>query len=239
MYRTLFFVVVLFHVLSGSATTMTFYALPRVYQEPTPEPKTYTENGITASAYGFLDLGYSGNVGTLHLDDSGTSIANTVTFSTGGPFTAVSFDLPPYAPSQLYYELYNPADSSFIEVHGIPYANVGVKGFRQGAVVAEDNFYSEDLSTYFFDTLVFADLDSLTISSQVPGVAEIDAIAADVLIEYPGYSVSSSGCFDRPCGHFNIDNLVLDSVAAVPLPGSLPMIALGLVALGVARRRLM
>ncbi|MEO8410038.1 MAG: hypothetical protein ABI478_05660, partial [Propionivibrio sp.] len=202
------------------------------------EPKTYTENGITARVSDAVDLGYSGRPGRLHLDDSGTSIADTVAFSTGGLFNAVSFDLPPYAPTQLYFEFSDPVDSSWIVVPGIPYANVGVRGFRDGAVVAEDNFYSEAVTTYSFDPLRFAGIDSLTISSQLPGLAELDAIEAELLIEYPGITDTYLRCFDRPCGHFNIDNLSLEAVAAVPLPGSLPLIALGLVVLGIARRRL-
>lgn len=231
MYRILFAVLMFFTVLSASAVTMTFDDLPHA----DPDLHNYTENGITASA-DHAGLGYWGKAGRLHLDDSGSWIASNVGFSTGGLFDAVSFDVPQYGLTSLVYEFYDTVAEEWIWVFGIPYHNVGVKGFRDGELVAETTFYSEDYSTYFLDALKFADIDYLTISALRPSPAEIQAVRESVLAQHPGATDIAVWCFDSPCGHFDIDNLVLDPALAAPAPPTLALLALGMIALGATRR---
>ena len=236
MLRSAFFALALTHGLAASALTMTFNDIGKALQSPPGAENTYSENGIIASS-GPIDLGYWGQPGTLHLDDSGTPIASTVSFTANGRFDAVSFDVFSVGQTELYYDIYNPVVWDEIIVRGIPYDNVNVQGFRSGALVAQDNFYSGDFSTYFFDPAQFADLDSLIISAQMPSLSAIESIKSALAIDYPDYTVDSIGCFNTPCGHFNIDNLVLNPQTALPLPGSLPLLGIGLISLGIARRR--
>ena len=197
--------IAVFAAVPASAAVMTFKDLPFAG----PSNGDYVESGITASSARWL--GFFDSPGTAHLDDSGTSIAQFITFTTGGRFDAIQFDILPFS-------------TDFCAVGGSglcndPYDNVSVRGFRDGALVAEEIFFGgEDPSTYIFSA-EYANLDQLVIGALLP-------------------STSLGGiCINAPCGHFNIDNVELNPV---PLPAALPLFsaALGLLSwLGWRRRR--
>ena len=84
-----------------------------------------------------------------------------------------------------------------------PYDNVLVQGYRNGALVAEDQFYAGDNPNTHLFSAQFLDLDLLVIGALLPN-----------------FPVVGGDCIDFPCGHFNIDNVEL---SAVPLPAALPL----------------
>lgn len=198
-------VLFVFLTVPASAAVMTFKDLPFL----NPFLTEYRENGITMTGDG--DLGHFGLSGTAHLDDSGTSFAQFLTFTTGRRFNAVQFDIFPLGTDFC-------ADGGSGACND-PYDNVSVQGFRGGAVVAEDIFFGgENLNTYVFGA-DYSNLDQLVIGALLPNAA------------LGGF------CIDAPCGHFSIDNVEL---SAVPLPAALPLFsaALGLLGfLGWRRRR--
>ena len=189
----------------ASAAVMTFKDLPFQSLSPTE----YRENGITMT--GDSDLGHFGFLGTAHLDDSGSSFSQFLTFTTGSRFSAIQFDIFPLGTDFC-------ADGGSGACND-PYDNVSVQGFRNGALVAEDVFFGgETPSTYLFGA-DYTNLDQLVIGALLPSAA------------LGGF------CIDAPCGHFSIDNVEL---SAVPLPAALPLFsaALGLIGfLGWRRRR--
>lgn len=190
---------------AATAAVMTFKDLPPFGLST----GTYVEDGITASAFG--DFGFFGTPETAHLDDSGTSLPQTINFAMAGSFDAVSFDILPFATAYCA----NPASC----IGGDPYDNILLEGFRDGFLVAVDRiFMGTQPSTYALGSQ-FANLDGLSISAVFPDFAAIGGI-----------------CFDAPCGHFNIDNVRL---SPVPLPAALPLLAgaLGLLGLFGWRRK--
>lgn len=212
-FRSLSIVVgILGFVTPATAATMTFDNL-----WADPFAKTYTENSILASGNGNLGL-YSGN-GGLHFDDGGTSAPSTVSFSMASSFNAVSFLLDPVA-------------FDFIVCSGPSncaqqtYLNVLVQGFRDGALVSNLSFdMGASPDPYLFNLgSAFTNLTSLLVAVILPDFNAYEAL--------PGVT-SASPC--APCSHFNIDNVTL---APVPLPAGLPLVASGLALLAfVARRR--
>ena len=202
-FLTIVFVVLL--AVPASAAVMTFKDL----LEASPFNGDYLEAGITASSVG--DLGFFNTPGAAHLDDSGTSIAQSISFTTGGRFNAIQFDILPLGTDFCAEGGSGACDD--------PYDNVSVRGFRDGALVAEDTFFGgENPSTYLFSA-DYTNLDQLVIGALLPSAA------------LGGF------CIDVPCGHFNIDNVEL---SAVPLPAALPLFsaALGLLGfLGWRKRR--
>ncbi|MCB6180104.1 VPLPA-CTERM sorting domain-containing protein [Rhodobacter sp. Har01] len=95
------------------------------------------------------------------------------------------------------------------------YDNVIVSGFRNGTMVAQTMFSMGFAPGGFPGGQTFTNLDRLMVSTH-------------------------NGPEDYWYGntHFEIDNVVLTPAsAAVPLPASLPLLGLGIVALGLAARR--
>ena len=202
-FLTVVFLILL--VAPANAAVMTFKDIQFVG----PSNGDYQEAGITASSSGWL--GFFGTPGTATLDDSGTSNAQFISFTTGGRFSAFQFDILPLS-------------TAFCAVGGSglcddPYDNVSVRGFLNGALVAEDTFFAgENPSTYLFGA-DYANLDQLVIGALLPSAA------------LGGF------CIGAPCGHFDIDNVAL---SPVPLPAALPLFsaALGFLGyLGWRRRR--
>ena len=167
------------------------------------------------------------------------------TFAMQSRFNPVSFDIN-HNINLLLYVLYKPEDDTYvflsafdysdvnpdyIDADPLPYDNLLVQGYRNNALVAEDTFYSDDLSTYFFDPKRFNDLDFLSITRLAPDYSVLDA---SVLLDYPGYFVEDRFCQDQPCSVFSIDNVAL---TPVPLPASLPLFIIGLSALSCFVRR--
>ena len=195
----------------GQAATMTFDDLEFL-------STSHFEDGIVAKA-GMGQFNGSGDYddeGTAHLDDGGTPNPAFVTFTMGGLFTAMSFDLIP-----LGFAFYDCEPEDGVKCSPTSFPNVKVSGFNGGAAVASMIF---DMSTTFGPILFSDDLKNLT--SLVIGFADIPA---------EGY------CDGAPCSHFRIDNVVLDgppaTPAEVPLPAALPLLAVGLGALAAMGRR--
>ena len=196
-FLTVVFLVLL--VAPAGAAVMTFKDIQFVG----PSNGDYQEAGITASSN--MWLGYFDTPGTAHLDDSGTSNAQFISFTMGGRFSAVQFDI-------------LPLDIFFCAAGGSglcndPYDNVSVRGFRDGALVAEDTFFGgESPNTHVFSS-DYVNLDELIIGALLPDLA------------LGGF------CLEAPCAHFNIDNVKLNPV---PLPAALPLFFGGTWILGLS-----
>lgn len=196
----------------AGAVTLTFDSLP---QGPGLFPATIIEQGVTISADPASDgLLWEINPGTIHLDDGGTANTAWVTFATGGIFSARSMDA------------IGLSMASFVddgeEVTPVPYDNVLVQGFLNGAEVAAAR-YSTGLAggpAAFAFGAGFAGIDLLRISA-------VTSAGQD----WQGLPIQ---CGDAPCGHFEIDAVTL---APVPLPAALPALLAGLGALAAIGRR--
>lgn len=132
----------------AAASVMTFEGLPVFSDLEDP----YSEDGIVATT-GFGDLASNSVPETLHLDDSGTSFANSVRFelSSGRAFDAVSFDI-------------LPVGSEF----GAEYDNVGVTGFLAGGGTVMSAFPMGLASNTYFFAAEFANLIALEIEALFP-----------------------------------------------------------------------
>lgn len=194
---------------TATAATMTFSNVTD------PFARTYVEDGITVSANGDLAV-YS--AGTAHIDDGGTSAPSRLEFSMGTAFDAVSFDISPEGFNYLGFD-----GSDFV---ALSYENVLVQGF-QGAALTSSLMFDMTSRASIYTILLgpaFTNLTLLTIEVLLPPLSTP-----------AGYVFTQ--CSDSPCSHFEIDNVVLNPVAAVPLPASLPIAATGLALLGLLRRR--
>lgn len=199
---------------SAGAVTLTFDHMPH---GPGKFATVVREKGVTISADVFSDGPlYHINPGTIHVDDSGTSNTAAVIFVTGGLFSALSMNV------------IGLSVASFVDdgsgLVPVPYDNVRVQGFRNGAEVAIAG-YSTGLGggafTFGFGE-AFGAIDLLRISA----VTSAGQIWQGLPIE----------CGDAPCGHFEIDSVTLAPVP-VPVPAAFPVLAAGLGGLALLRRR--
>lgn len=184
-----------------SAATMSFSGLAGFCNGLSP---SYTESGITATG---LDSNpaYFLNPGVLHMDDSGTTCPQSVAFTMALPFSAIGVDILPLGPTAY-------CSDPNCEQPGDPYENVRWEGLVGGTVVASDTFFMGTTdSTYVFGD-AFRNLDELRVSALLPDFARI-----------------GGECFDAPCAHFELDNLVL---APIPLPAGLWLLMSGIGTLG-------
>ncbi|MBC7478866.1 MAG: hypothetical protein H7317_12350 [Pseudorhodobacter sp.] len=198
---------------SAGAATVTFDKI-----NIDPFAHSYSENGILVVGTGAL--GHYGNQ-NVHLDDGGTDAANKVTFTTGSYFDAVGFDLDPVAFAGF---LCDGSPRVCIE----SFDNVLLSGFDGTNLVA----------SFLFDMGMGKDPYPVVLDDRFKNLT---AFSIQVITEnIPFYSFCR---FESPCSHFEIDNVELVSssiVAAVPVPASLPLGALGLLglaALAVRRKR--
>lgn len=191
----------------ANAATMTFSGLSG---DTAGSPPSYVENGITATGIGGSPAFHT-RPGALHLDDSGTPFPHRVEFTMALPFHAISVDILPIVPTAYC------SDPS-CESAGDPYDNVLWEGLVGDTVVASSKFFMGTTnSTYTFgDT--FRGLDKLAVTALLP---DFDRIGG--------------ACFDAPCAHFDLDNLVL---APVPLPAGIWLFASGIGILGAMGGRL-
>lgn len=188
----------------AEAATMSFGGLSGSCGGASP---TYAENGISATGIGGNPAS-SGRAGVLHMDDGGSSCPGSVSFATGGKFDAVSADILPL----MSWYCADPANCGTAD----PYDNVRWEGLVDDKVVASDTFFmgTQD-STYVFGE-TFRGIDELRLSALHP---DFDHVGGE--------------CFDLPCGHFEIDNLVL---ASTPLPAAVWLLVSGIGALGAMGR---
>lgn len=175
----------------------------------------YTENGITVVGNGELWYGASY---AIHLDDFGSSAPSRITFTMGGAFNAISLDV---VPASFFYYLCDPFDYCAAPT----YDNVLIQGIRGGSVAASMLFNSSTVpwggQTMGLGSGFFG-IDALTVSVFLP---------ASVTTGIPaGYTW---GC-GLPCSDFEVDNVTL---APIPLPGALPLAAMGLGLLAMTARR--
>ncbi len=226
MRNIVLFFFVFFQSYNALASTVTFADI--LHGDDPLAPSSITEDGVTVTGSGG-GFGHFGDPGTLHLDDSGTPLADRVSVTTGGAFNPVSFDVS--GGNVLRASLTDPVNLSEQEIN-VPYDDLLLQGFRGGLLIAEDNFPMEDVSTYFFDS-DFSNIDTLTISALRPE-PHLSSIEALLLEDFPGYSIDF--VCDAPCAHFDIDNIVVNPV---PLPAALPLFAsvLGLYSLIGSRKK--
>lgn len=218
------FAILFFGTGHASTTTLTFDSVPNGftgYCEPSGStlggngyPGTYLEQGYSVSGC----PAYYGTPGSIHLDDSGTALTNSVTVKTSSKFDAISVDVSvgPQTSSS-----FRGPDSTGAYV-AIPYQNLLFQGVVNGSVVSSLFVSTQTSPTYGWSTIAlgssFLSIDALKITQVFPSAAE--------------YAANPYAYCDAPCGHTNIDNLTL--VSAVPLPATFPLL---MAALLVLRRR--
>jgi len=130
---------------AASNVTLTFDTVPDFFAvDPTLVPETYFEKGYAVSGF---PVSYQ-TLGTIHLDDSGTSINSSVDIAGFSRFDAYSIDITGLGGGL-----------------GITYDNVVFEGFRDGSLVASQIYASpQDGSTSNVDFYIdFNNLDSLSI----------------------------------------------------------------------------
>lgn len=199
---------------SAEALTLTFDGIPEGGGEP--QPTTIVESGVTISVGSWSDgVTWWSVPDAIHLDDSGTSFTDEVTFETEREFRALSLRL--IGMSMSSYVLIDD------EPIPVPYDNVLLTGYRDGTLLATARFTTgldSGIVDYTFGP-DFAGLDLLRITNIRPEGTF-----------WEGYPIQ---CDDAPCGHFSVDDL---TIAPVPLPPALPLGVAALGMLALARRYL-
>lgn len=195
---------------AAGAATVTFDDLP----DEGEQLESFSEDGVLVTASGGA-LAFFGLPGRAHLDDGGTGFASSLSFSTGGKFSAVALEI---APSSNAYKVC--ADPDGIEdCSPLSFANVAVTGFADGSTIASDAFDMSAVSGVFTFGAAFAGLDRLVIGFSPPPSAPAGRFVF---------------CFDSPCTHFDLDSVTL---APVPLPASGALLAFALAGLAARVRR--
>ena len=173
------------------------------------------------------------NPGAIHLDDSGSSYNDSVTFA-GPRFDAVSVTLRGLGWGTFSQDYAN--DGPRVAV---PYDNVIFTGLRDGAVVAAQSHSTYRLGVHDVAFAAgFRALDSLTITQVLPGPT--------IRAAWPDLDCVS------PCAHIDVERIVLvpvdappmaeappsgEAPAAVPLPAGAATLLGALMALAALRRR--
>jgi hypothetical protein len=216
----------------AAAATMTFTNIHGSCGAPMDVFQGHVEDNIVATPPGFGTLAAAGGPGVAHMDDGGTGCAGMVDFELFAlagllpdgtafsfdrrRFDAVSVQLRPFATA--FCAPGRGEDEFFC---GDAYDNVRWEGFRDGSLIATDTFFVGTGApyTYVFGDL-FRDLSSLRLTAMPP-------------------LVDGGRCDDSPCGHFEIDDLMLAAVSLtpVPLPGALVLLLSGVLGLGAVRLR--
>lgn len=174
---------------------------------------TYAEHPVIVT--GLLgSLGYYDTPGRIHLDDFGT------------PFTsAVAVEVPDIL-AVGGKEVFRPLSFAIHPVgtfHDRPYNNIRVLGYYGGRVVAEDTFMQGNYS-YRFD-------DTFGVPFLLPHASVRHVVDRLVIM-----ALTSPGCTGAPCAHFDIDDLRVEYIDAIPLPAGLPLLVSGLLVLAAAAR---
>jgi hypothetical protein len=171
---------------AASAATMTFTGLPA-------EGAEFTEDGIHLRALDYYLGGYIPNKTFLGLDDSEGDDPRSVVFTMpGSRFDATSVSIRGGTRFQA-------CDDNF-ENCSRSYDNVLWRGYRDGALVAEDNFTAFDVFTHTFSA-AFSDLDALFLYA---------------LVAPNGF------CASYPCSPFGVDDLMLQPLVAQTVSRAVP-----------------
>lgn len=198
----------------AQAAVMTFDEIPYLTDD-----LVWQEDGITATGTGYEPLvGHTGAPGTYYMANYWA--VDTVTFTMEGRFDATSFDLP--GKTSYAQSCTEPDGGGDCVPLGFP--NLTVRGYRDGALVAQDVFdmFAVGL-TYVFGE-AFADLDSLVLS-----------VGGSVFSGDPGDGYA--WCYNSPCTEISLDNVTLSAVAPVPLPAAGWMLVAALGGLVAMRRK--
>lgn len=178
----------------------------------TPNPaylgNTYVEQGFFADMVGPNLVSpcplYWGIPGTIHLDDEGTPIGNSVAFSSGGRFTVHALDV---ISGGIQSPIFDPATGTY---NFNAYDNVLFQGFRNGQLVASLAYSTGATAGTIWNVTfgaAFANLDQFIVTQVKP----------------------NASTFCSPCGHVHLDNL---QISPIPLPAALWLMSAAL--LGVS-----
>lgn len=178
-------------------------------------PSTYFEDGYSI---GGTPASW-GAPGDVHLDDSGTMWSNYISVTTEGLFSALAMEI--YGlPQASVFEI-EATETSEPQTIPVAHENVWFRGFVDDVLLAERGF-SSGLNGGIFDVRLgpdFASLDRFEIFAET---------------RLPSGAV----CWDAPCGHFTLDNLIVGAPAEViPLPAAGWLLGGAIGALLLRRRR--
>ncbi|MBM3506494.1 MAG: hypothetical protein FJX64_02005 [Alphaproteobacteria bacterium] len=203
---------------TARAATMTFTGVHTGCGAPPEAFQGHIEDNIVATPEGFGTLAAAGAIGDVgHMDDGGTGCARAVLFElfeaaalapdgtpvASGPrrFDAKTVEMRPLGPTAWCAPEHE--DGFF---YGDAFDNVRWEGFRGASLVASHAFFVGTGAPY---TFAFGDLFH-------------DLSALRLTAQFPAPELGGT-CWDSPCAHFEVDNLVLVGLAVtpVPLPGAL------------------
>ena len=191
---------------AAHAVTLTFDDIDYDYLA-----ESYVENGVLVKGNGQLGV-YT--QGSIYLSDGGTGAPQYLSFTTGGLFDVLSFDLMSYG-----FKTAEPFENVLLTAYH-PEGPVETKTFQMGP-----NYL--DTSTIVPGPM-FTNLTEFVI-----GFAELPPW-------WDGSTETPAGnyCYDNPCTDFEVDNVALNFVtpAIVPLPAGLVLLASAIAGLGFVRR---
>lgn len=198
---------------AANAGTVTFTGLPDEGAQLT----SWVEDGVLTTAQGGVLASIRPD--SAHLDDGGTGFARSLSFSTGGRFSAISLGIVPSSSALL---LCSDFDENFI-CTPFSFANVSVTGFVDGLLVASDAFDMNAVAGVYTFSEAFASLDLLVVGFSAQPTDAPDGFFFDC----------NNG---PPCTHFHLDSVKLEP-AVVPLPASGGLLAFCVALLAARFRR--
>lgn len=194
----------------AGAVTMTFDDIDDGYE--VPPGRSYSEGGVLMTGDG--EVAQYGATGAARLDDWGSPVASTLSFTMESPFVAKGFQI------RSLGSWYVHEDTDTGEVVSLPYDNVEVSLFRGETRVFNQRFSAGEAGAVWRYLLpdTVGGVDRMSIGALWPTQTDTDY------------------CTDAPCGTIEIDNVTL---APIPAPPAGVLLLSGMMVVWAARRRVL